>query len=84
VGEAGWNAGNKSMGNFDVESRLTVSEEEMRKEMDMTMCYYDDDSPPDVEAEKGRGDMGLASMADVQILTLVKTGGPRVVEYTRL
>jgi hypothetical protein len=73
---------------FDGERRLTVTEIEMGKVMDMENSYFDD-SASDVEQREsvypesvGRPSIGVARTADVHVL--YRTGVPRIVEYKKL
>lgn len=69
--------------NFDVERRLTVTEIEMGKAMDMGNSYFDDTASEVEERESvGRPSIGVARTADVHVLS--RTGVPRLIEYKKL
>ena len=68
---------------FGGEKRLTVREKEMGRSLNMGISYYDDSlSDVDDDEMKRRPSIGVARTADVQIV--VRSGVPRVVEYTKL
>lgn len=68
---------------FDVERRLTVTEIEMGKAMDMGNSYFDDTASEVEERESvGRPSIGVARTADVHVLS--RTGVPRLIEYKKL
>jgi len=73
---------------FDGERRLTVTEKEMGKAMDMGNSYFDDSISDVGERDSvypesmGRPSIGVARTADVRVLT--RTGVPRIVEYKKL
>jgi hypothetical protein len=77
-------------GAFEVDGqrRLTVTEVEMGKAMDMGNSYFDDNASDVEERESvypesvGRPSLGVARTADVHILS--RTGVPRIVEYKKL
>lgn len=73
---------------FDGERRLTVTEKEMGKAMDMGNSYFDDSISDVGERDSvypesmGRPSIGVTRTADVHVLT--RTGVPRIVEYKKL
>jgi hypothetical protein len=73
---------------FDGERRLTVTEKEMGKAMDMGNSYFDDSISDVGERDSvypesmGRPSIGVTRTADVRVLT--RTGVPRIVEYKKL
>jgi hypothetical protein len=68
---------------FDAGRRLTVTEIEMGKAMDMGSSYFDVNALDVEETESvGRPSIGVARTADVHVLT--RTGMPRIVEYKKL
>lgn len=76
---------------LDVGLGVAVAVAGMGEERGVTSYY--DDSLSDVEEEDdvdadfdsaARATVGVAKTADVQVVTLVRTGEPRVVEYKKL
>ncbi|KAL1796731.1 hypothetical protein ACET3X_005271 [Alternaria dauci] len=73
---------------FDDKKRLTVTEVEMGKAMDMGNSYFDDSTSDAGERHSvypesmGRPSIGVARTADVHVLS--RTGAPRIVEYKKL
>jgi hypothetical protein len=68
---------------FGAGRRLTVTEIEMGKAMDMGSSYFDANTLDVDETESvARSSIGVARTADVHVLT--RTGMPRIVEYKKL